>query len=36
MELEQKQHYRAILNTIDFFSQRLHIDQIVHYGYKIF
>jgi hypothetical protein len=36
MNLEQNHHYRAILNTIDFFSQRLHTEQIIHYGYKIF
>jgi hypothetical protein len=36
MNLEQTQHYRALINTIDFFSQRLHVDQIVTYGYKIF
>lgn len=36
MTLEQQQLYRSMLNTIDFFSQRLHFEQIVHYGYKIF
>jgi len=34
--LQQKQLYRALMNTIDFFSQRLHVEQIIHYGYKIF
>lgn len=36
MTLQQNQLYRAMMNTIDFFSQRLHVEQIVHYGYKIF
>ncbi len=36
MTLEQIQHYRELMNIIDFFSQRLHREQIVHYGYKIF
>ncbi len=36
MTLQQKQLYRSLMNTIDFFSQRLHTEQIVHYGYKIF
>lgn len=36
MTLEQQQLYRELLNTIDFFSQKMHIDQIVHYGYQIF
>lgn len=36
MTLQQKQLYRALMNTIDFFSQRLHVEQIIHYGYKIF
>lgn len=36
MTLQQKQYYRELLNSIDFFSQKLHIDQIIRYGYQIF
>lgn len=36
MNLEQSHQYRALINTIDFFSQRLHVEQIIDYGYKIF
>lgn len=36
MNLEQSHQYRSLINTIDFFSQRLHVEQIIDYGYKIF
>lgn len=36
MTLQQKQYYRELLNSIDFFSQKLHLDQIIRYGYQIF
>ncbi|MBN2899857.1 MAG: hypothetical protein JXO44_13900 [Clostridia bacterium] len=36
MSAEEKHLYRSLMNTIDFFSQRLHNEQIVHYGFRIF
>ena len=33
---EYKDKYNVLISSIDFFSQNLHLDQIVEYGFSIF